>query len=75
MITLIILGILSYMYGAVVFYKTVVKDAEWNILEVKQNIIQYIFSGLFFIYTIFGILAVIIVGMKYLFDLIVKYLP
>jgi len=73
--TLIILGILSYLYGAIIFYKTVVKEAKWDMLEVNQSIIQYVFSGLFFICTIVGGVVGIVYFAVIIFDLIIKYLP
>lgn len=75
MITLTVLLIAAYIYGAMVFYKKIVKEAEWNMLDVKQTRIEFLFSGLFFISTFIGMVIGVFVGLKYLVYLIIKYLP
>lgn len=73
--TLIVLAIISYLYGAKTFYRTVVKEAEWNILEVEQTPIEYLFSGLFFIGTILGALVGVCIVVGLIVETMIKYLP
>ena len=70
MITLTIIGILIYLYGGWVFYKDFIKN-NLNLLEIKQNVFEFLSSGFFLIATILGILILF----KIILSLIITYLP
>lgn len=71
MITLTVIGILIYLYGGWVFYGNFVKS-KLNILEVKENMFQFLCSGAFFISTLFGVIFLFLYIIPLL---IIKYLP